>query len=436
MPALTPQLIKKISAYKNEPKWMLELRLKALEHFKKRPMPKWGPKLDIDFDQIVWFKPVVRRPKYTWDQVPKELKAYFEKIGIPQAEREFLAGVKLQYDSSVIYGSLKKYLKQQGVIFLDTDTALKKYPHFFKEYFGKLVPFTDNKFAALNTAVWSGGSFIYVPPGVKLTTPLHAFFRISKYGTGQFERTLIIVDKDAELEYIEGCTAPLEKSYSLHAAVVEIFVKEGAKMKYSTLQNWSKNVYNLVTKRAKVEKNASMMWVDVNAGSKVTMKYPSCILSGEGAKGSIYGLSIADTGQFQDTGTKMVHLAPNTKSVVVSKAIGKNSGVNNYRGLIHIAKQAKNSSSDITCDALLLSPQSKAGTIPVNRVYNTTSRVNHEASISTLDQKKLFYLYSRGFDYVKAKNAVVSGFVESIKVNLPLEFAREFNAFLETNLAE
>ncbi len=413
---------------------MLELRLKAFEHFKKRPMPTWGPPLDIDFNEIIWFKPVTRQPLRTWDQVPKELKEYFEKIGIPQAEREFLAGVKLQYDSSVIYGSLKEQLESQGVIFLDTDTGLKEHEDLFKQYFGKLVPYTDNKFAALNTAVWSGGSFIYVPPGVKVSLPLHAFFRISKYGTGQFERTLIIADEGSEVEYIEGCTAPLEKNYSLHAAVVEIFVKKGAKVKYSTLQNWSHNVYNLVTKRAQVEENAKMIWVDVNAGSKVTMKYPSCILKGKNATGAIYSLAIADTNQFQDTGTKMIHLAPKTKSIVITKAISKNEGINNYRGLIHISKDAQHSVSNVTCDALMFGEKCKAGTIPVNRVYNTTSKIYHEASISKVDSKRLFFLQSRGFTPFKAKNIIVSGFITDIIANLPLEFAKEFNVFLETQL--
>ncbi len=436
MPKLTKEIIYKISRYKNEPEWMLKRRLEAYEHFMERKMPDWGPPLDIDFDEINWFKPVVSRPRRSWEQVPKEIKEYFERIGIPKAEQEFLAGVKVQFDSSVVYGSLKELLESQGVIFLDTDTALKEHEELFYEYFGKLVPYTDNKFAALNTAVWSGGSFIYVPKGVKVSMPLHAFFRISRYGTGQFERTLIIADEGSEVEYIEGCTAPLEKLYSLHAAVVEIFVKRGASVKYSTLQNWSKNVYNLVTKRALVEEDAQMVWVDINAGSKVTMKYPSCILKGDRAKGAIYSLSIADSGQFQDTGTKMIHVGKHTKSVVITKAIGKKDGINNYRGLIEITPNAEHAVSNVSCDALLFGDCSKAGTIPVNRIKNKTARIYHEASISRVDDTKLFYLQSRGFDPLKAKSMVVSGFVTDIVTRLPIEFAREFDAFLEMQLKE
>jgi len=436
MPRLTENTIYKISQYKDEPKWMLELRLKAFEHFKKRKMPDWGPKLDIDFDQINWFNPGVKKPSKQWSQVSDKLKEYFEKIKIPEAEQKFLAGVEVQVDSSALYTSVQKILIEQGVIFLDTDTALKKYPDIFKEYFGKLISYTDNKFAALNTAVWSGGSFIYVPKGVKVKMPLHAFFRIQTISMGQFERTLIIVEEGASLEYIEGCTAILHKEESLHSAVVEVFVKQGGFVKYSTLQNWSKNVYNLVTKRAKVLKDATMMWVDINAGSKVTMKYPSCVLEGKNAKGVIYGLSIAGAGQFQDTGTKMIHLADNTKSLVVSKAIGKQNGVNNYRGLIYVSKNANNVVSDISCDALLLSNKAVAGTIPVNKINNQSAKITHEASISKLDEKALFYLKSRGFDGFLAKNLVVSGFVEEIVTNLPLEFAREFDAFIEFQLKQ
>ncbi len=425
-------IVNRISDYKGEPEWMRRLRLKALEAFLAKPLPKWGPSLsEIDFSAINYFSPLTKTPKKRWEDVPENIKAFFVKLGIPEAEQKFLAGVELQYESSVVYGSLKKRLAEQGVIFMDTDSALKEHEELFKEYFGKLVPYTDNKFAALNTAFWSGGSFIYVPPGVKVSMPMHAFFRMESPYMGQFERTLIIIDEGAEAEYLEGCTAPMQITYSLHAAVVEVYVKKGAKFKYSTMQNWSHNVYNLVTKRAKVEQGAKMQWVDVNVGSKVTMKYPSCILAGPYASGAIFSLSVADKGQDQDTGTKMIHLAPNTRSLVVTKAIGKRGGVNEYRGLIDIGTKAKNSVSNVSCDALLLDNESYAGTKPVNRVRNMQSKIYHEASISQLDDLKTYFLQARGLSPFEAKMAVVSGFVEEVARRLPLEFALEFDKLLE-----
>lgn len=433
---LTADLVKRISQYKKEPSWMLDIRLKAYEHFIKTKMPTWGPPLKINFDNISYFNPRVRKPRKTWEQVPQDLREYFEKIGIPEAERKFLAGVELQFDSSVVYGSIRKKLESNGVIFVDTDTAVQKYPELVKKYFGKLVPYTDNKFAALNTAVWSGGSFIYVPEGVKVHMPLHAFFRMSTAQIGQFERTLIIVDKNAEVEYLEGCTAPLNFTYSLHAAVVEIFVSPGAKVKYSTMQNWSADIYNLVTKRARVEKDARMEWVDVNVGSTITMKYPACLLVGENAVGAIFSLAVAKKGQNQDTGTKMFHLAPNTRSIVVTKAIGKPYGINEYRGLINISKNATNSVSNVSCDALLLDETSKAGTKPVNIIQNSSSKIYHEATISQLDNNKLFFLQSRGLTAFDAQMAVVGGFVDKIVKELPLEFSAEFDKLLETLLED
>ena len=433
---LSVDIVEKISRYKNEPLWMRNLRKKAFYYFQKLPMPKWGPSLDIDFEKINYFVPRVRKPKRVWEAVPEDLKRYFEKIGIPDAEKKFLAGVELQFDSSVVYGNIRKKLEEQGVIFMDTDTALKKYEDIFKKYFGKLVPYTDNKFAALNTAFWSGGSFIYIPPYTKVSMPLHAFFRMETAQFGQFERTLIIVDKGAEAEYLEGCTAPLEFSYSLHAAVVEVYVKKGARFKYSTMQNWSRNIYNLVTKRSLVEDNATMQWVDVNVGSKVTMKYPSCILKGENARGIIFSLAMADKGQNQDTGTKMIHLGENTRSLVVTKAISKNGGINEYRGLIDIGKNATESTSNVSCDALLLDSKSKAGTKPVNYLRNAESKIYHEATISQLDDYKTYFLRARGMKSFDVKMAVVSGFVDEVVKKLPLEFSAEFDKLLEFLLEE
>ncbi len=423
--------VRELSSLKNEPEWMLNLRLKALEYFNKLPMPSWGPQLNIDFSKVVYFKQWLTQPAKKQEEIPEEMLEYFKQLKIPEAEQKFLAGVEVQYDSSVVYESYKKQFAKQGVMFMDTDSALKQYPQLFKKYFGKLVPFSDNKFAALNTAFWSGGSFVYVPRGVKVSMPIHAFFVMQTARIGQFERTLIIVEDNAELEYLEGCTAPLAFDFSLHAAVVEIFVGKNAKVKYATFQNWSKNVYNLVTKRAIVDKNGNMQWVDVNVGSKVTMKYPACVLKGDNSKGSIFSLSIASKDQNQDTGTKMIHIGKNTRSLVVTKAIGKQNGISEYRGLVDISKGATNSFSSVSCDALLLYKDAKAGTKPVNKVRNTSSRVYHEATVSQLDDSKLYMLQARGLSPFYARMAVVGGFVDSIVKQLPLEFAAEFNTLLE-----
>ena len=425
------EYVNKISRAKKEPKWMLNFRLKALETFNSMPMPKWGPKLDIDFAKINYFKP--------WKEagvIDEKMREYFDKLGISKAEQKFLTGVEVQYDSSVVYAQVKKRFLKQGVIFTDTDTALQKYPQSFKKYFGKIVPYTDNKFAALNSAFWSGGSFIYVPKGVHVTMPIHAFFVIQSANIGQFERTLIIVEDGASVEYLEGCTVPLPVGDSLHAAVVEIYVGKGAKVKYSTFQNWRTNVYNLVTKRAKVEANGQMEWVDINIGSKITMKYPACILAGENSKGAIFSLSVAKHGQNQDTGTKMIHFAPNTHSVVITKAIGQEDGISEYRGLIFMSKEAKNSSSNVSCDALLLSSKAKAGTKPVNRIFNTSSKVYHEATVSQVDANKLYFLQSRGLSGFESLMMLVLGFTEDVKQHLPLEFALEFNKLMEIVLSD
>ncbi|MEW9675969.1 Fe-S cluster assembly protein SufB [Lentibacillus sp. L22] len=432
---LTPKVVEEISRMKEEPQWMLDYRLKALDHFYKRPMPQWGGDLsELDFDEIVYYvKPSERQGK-TWDEVPDEIKQTFDKLGIPEAEQKYLAGVSAQYESEVVYSSLKEDLEAMGIIFKDTDTALQEHEELFKEYFGKAIPPTDNKFAALNSAVWSGGSFIYVPKGVKTTTPLQAYFRINSENMGQFERTLIIVDEGASVHYVEGCTAPVYTTNSLHSAVVEIFVKKDAYCRYTTIQNWANNVYNLVTKRATCEANATMEWIDGNLGSKLTMKYPAVLLKGEGARGNTLSIAIAGRGQCQDAGAKMHHLAPNTSSTIVSKSISKHGGKVNYRGLVHFGRKAENARANVECDTLIMDNESTSDTIPYNEVYNNNISLEHEAKVSKVSEEQLFYLMSRGLTEEEATEMIVMGFIEPFTKELPMEYAVEMNRLIKMEM--
>ncbi|MFZ3576745.1 Fe-S cluster assembly protein SufB [Virgibacillus sp. DJP39] len=429
---LTPNVVKEISKIKDEPQWMLDYRLKALEYFYKTPMPQWGGDLsELNFDEIIYYvKPSERQGK-TWDEVPEEIKETFDKLGIPEAEQKYLAGVSAQYESEVVYHSLKKELSDLGIVFKDTDTALRENEDLFKEYFGKVIPYTDNKFSALNSAVWSGGSFIYIPKGVKTTTPLQAYFRINSENMGQFERTLIIVDEGASVHYVEGCTAPVYTTNSLHSAVVEIFVKKDAYCRYTTIQNWANNVYNLVTKRATCDANATMEWVDGNIGSKLTMKYPAVILKGEGARGMTLSIAIAGRGQHQDAGAKMHHLAPNTSSTIVSKSISKQGGKVTYRGIVHFGKKADGARSNIECDTLIMDNESTSDTIPYNEVNNENISLEHEAKVSKVSEEQLFYLMSRGISEQEATEMIVMGFIEPFTKELPMEYAVEMNRLIK-----
>ncbi len=429
---LTKDIVKQISTHKNEPEWMLEYRLKAFEIFKKTKMPEWGADLSgIDFSNIHYYIRPQDKPHTDWNDVPKEIKDTFEKLGIPESERKFLAGTGAQFESEIVYHSLKKELKDKGVIFESTEIGLQKYPEIFKEYFGKIVPANDNKFAALNSAAWSGGSFIYIPKGVRLDLPLQAYFRINAENMGQFERTLIIADEGSSLHYIEGCTAPVYSTESLHAAVVEIVVKEGARVQYTTLQNWSKNIYNLVTKRAHAHKNAEMFWLDCNLGSRATMKYPAIYLMGEGARGEVQSLAFAGESQHQDAGTKIIHAAPNTSSKIVSKSISKGGGRATYRGLLKINKGATNVKSHVACDALLLDDLSRSDTYPKMQINEKNSTVAHEATVSKIGEDQLFYLQSRGMNEEEAASMIVNGFAQPIIKQLPMEYALELNRLLE-----
>lgn len=432
---ISEDIIRQISKLKQEDEWMLNLRLKAYHHFKKRPMPTWGADLsEIDFDNIHYFVRATDKQGRNWDEVPPEIKNTFEKLGIPQAERKFLAGVATQYESEVIYHNMQKKWNDLGVVFLDTDSAYKQFPEIFREYFGKIIPYSDNKFSALNTAVWSGGSFIYIPKGVKVTIPLQAYFRINAQNMGQFERTLIIADEDSEVHYIEGCTAPTYTTESLHSAVVEIVVKKRARVRYTTIQNWSNNVYNLVTKRAFTHQDAIMEWVDCNLGSKVTMKYPSVYLLEPGARGEVLSIALAGRGQYLDAGGKIVHRAPNTSSVITSKSICKDGGRTSYRGLLRIAKGAKNSKSTVICDALILDNQSRTDTYPTNEISEKQVSLGHEASVSKVNEEQLFYLMSRGLSEAEASGLIVSGFIEPIIKELPMEYALEMNALIQMSM--
>ncbi|MFS0559646.1 Fe-S cluster assembly protein SufB [Terribacillus sp. 179-K 1B1 HS] len=429
---LTPRIVEEISKMKEEPQWMLDFRLKSLEQFYKKPMPQWGGDLaELDFDEITYYVKPSERSERSWDEVPEEIKNTFDKLGIPEAEQKYLAGVSAQYESEVVYHNLKEDLEEMGIVFKDTDTALKENEDLFREYFGKLIPASDNKFAALNSAVWSGGSFIYVPKGVKTDIPLQAYFRINSENMGQFERTLIIVDEGASIHYVEGCTAPVYTTNSLHSAVVEIFVAKDAYCRYTTIQNWANNVYNLVTKRATVDANGTMEWVDGNIGSKLTMKYPAVILKGEGARGMTLSIALAGKGQHQDAGAKMHHLAPNTSSTIVSKSISKQGGKVTYRGIVHFGKKADGARSNIECDTLILDNKSTSDTIPYNEIFNENISLEHEAKVSKVSEEQLFYLMSRGISEEEATEMIVMGFIEPFTKELPMEYAVEMNRLIK-----
>ena len=432
---LNEDVIRQISAHKGEPKWMLDFRLDAYEIFLSKPMPNWGADLSgIDFDNIFYYLKPAESNARSWDDVPDTIKNTFERLGIPEAERKFLAGVGAQYESEVIYHSLKKELEDQGILFLDTGQALLEHEDLFREYFASIIPSADNKFAALNSAVWSGGSFIYVPPGVRIEQPLQAYFRINAENMGQFERTLIIVDEGAYVHYVEGCTAPTYSSDSLHSAVVEILVKKGGRCRYTTIQNWSNNVYNLVTKRAVAEEDATMEWVDGNLGSKVTMKYPAVVLKGERAHGEILSIAFAGEGQHQDAGGKVTHVAPNTTSVITSKSISKDGGRSSYRGLLRVNKDAEGSKSKVVCDALIIDPESRTDTYPYINIMADQVDIGHEATVSKLGEEQIYYLMSRGLSEAEASALIVAGFVEPITKELPLEYAVELNRLIQLQM--
>ncbi len=428
-------LISEISSQKNEPAWMREFRLKSFEIFEKKQMPPWGADLSgIDFENIHYYVRPQDRPKRSWDEVPSEIKDTFEKLGIPQAERKFLAGAGAQFESEVVYHSLAKHLAQKGVLFESMDEGLRKYPEHVREYFGTVIPAGDNKFAALNSAVWSGGSFIYIPKGVHVELPLQAYFRINQENMGQFERTLIIADEGSSVHYVEGCTAPTYSSDSLHAAVVEIIVKKGARVQYTTIQNWSSNVYNLVTKRAMAYEDAEMIWIDCNLGSKVTMKYPSVILRGRGAKGEGQSLAVAGAGQHQDAGAKMIHCAPDTTSTITSKSLSMGGGRSTYRGLVKVVRGATGVKTRVTCDALMLDGNSRSDTYPTMDIREHDTAIAHEASVGRMSEEQLFYLQSRGLSEEQAASLIVNGFAQPIVKQLPMEYAVELNRLLELEM--
>ncbi len=433
---LSRDTIKQISKHKNEPEWMLNFRLKAFDHFIERPMPNWGsPKLStVDFDNIYYYAKPMDKTERSWDDVPESIKRTFEKLGIPEAERKFLGGVGAQYESEVVYHSLREDLAKKGVVFLGTDQGLKEYPEIFKKYFGTVVPPNDNKFAALNSAVWSGGSFVYIPPGVNVEVPLQAYFRINAENIGQFERTLIIADKGSRIHYIEGCTAPVYTTDSLHSAVVEIIAMPGAYVRYTTIQNWSNDVYNLVTKRAYAYENATVEWVDGNIGSKLTMKYPSIYLLGRNAKADIISVAFAGKGQHQDAGGKVVHMAPYTTSRITSKSISKDGGRTTYRGLLHVHKGAVGVKSSVRCDALLLDEKSATDTYPYNEINEEDATTTHEATVGKIGEDQLFYLMSRGLSEQEALNMIVMGFMEPFTKELPMEYALELNRLIELEM--
>ena len=433
---LSERVVEEISALKDEPDWMLQTRLKALKLFDKKPLPTWGSDLTtIDFDNIKYFVRSTEKQATTWDDLPDDIKSTYDKLGIPEAEKQRLvSGVAAQYESEVVYHKIREDLEEQGVIFLDTDTGLREHPELFAEYFGSVIPPGDNKFSALNTAVWSGGSFIYVPKGVHVEIPLQAYFRINTENMGQFERTLIIVDEDAYIHYVEGCTAPIYSSDSLHSAVVEIIVKKGARCRYTTIQNWSNNVYNLVTKRAVAHEGATMEWIDGNIGSKVTMKYPAVYMVGEHAKGETLSVAFAGEGQHQDAGAKMVHQAPNTSSTIISKSVARGGGRTSYRGLVQVTAGASGSASTVKCDALLVDTVSRSDTYPYVDVREDDVSMGHEATVSKVSEDQLFYLMSRGMNEDEAMAMIVRGFVEPIARELPMEYALELNRLIELQM--
>ena len=433
---LTEDVVRDISSKKNEPAWMLETRLKALAMFQKKPLPNWGAYLgDIDFDNIKYFVRSTEKQATSWEELADEIKNTYDRLGIPEAEKKrLIAGVAAQYESEVVYHQIREDLEKEGVLFLDTDTALREHEDVFKEYFGSVIPSGDNKFSALNTAVWSGGSFIYVPKGVKIDIPLQAYFRINTENMGQFERTLIIVDEDAYVHYVEGCTAPIYSSDSLHSAVVEIIVKKNARCRYTTIQNWSNNVYNLVTKRAVAQQGATMEWIDGNIGSKVTMKYPAVWLVGEHAKGETMSVAFAGEGQHQDAGAKMVHAAPNTSSTIISKSVARGGGRTSYRGLIQVNEGAYNAKTTVKCDALLIDDISRSDTYPYIDCREDDVSMGHEATVSRISEDQLFYLMQRGLNEDEAAAMIVRGFVEPIARELPMEYAIELNRLIELQM--
>ena len=432
---LSKETVIEISKMKKEPQWMLDFRLRSFEIFMQKPMPTWGGDLSvIDFQNIYYYAKASDKVEKNWDDVPENVKNTFDKLGIPEAEKKFLAGVGAQYESEVVYHSLREDLAKQGVLFLDTDAALIEHPELFKKYFGKIIPPEDNKFAALNSAVWSGGSFIYVPPGVKVDMPLQAYFRINAENIGQFERTLIIVDEGAEVHYIEGCTAPVYSSESLHSAVVELVAHKDAKLRYTTIQNWSADVYNLVTKRAYAYEGATVEWIDGNIGSKLTMKYPGVYLMGERAYGETLSIAFAGKGQHQDTGAKMVHLAPNTTSKVTSKSVSRMDGRSTYRGMLNVAKGATGVKSTVRCDALLLDDTSKTDTYPYMEINQEDATITHEATVGKIGDEQIFYLMSRGFSEEEALSLIVNGFMEPFTKELPMEYAVELNRLIKLEM--
>ncbi len=431
---LSADIVGQISEMKQEPSWMRDFRLESLKIFESKPMPKWGGDIGINFQDIFYYLKPTNEQGKSWDDVPQEIKDTFDKLGIPEAEKKYLAGVKAQFESEVVYGSLQEDLGNKGVIFTDTDTAVREHPKLLREYFGKIIPPSDNKFAALNSAVWSGGSFIYVPPGVKIEFPLQAYFRINAEQMGQFERTLIIVDEGASVHYVEGCTAPMYTTESLHSAVVEVIVKKNGRCRYTTIQNWANNIYNLVTKRAVAYQDSLMEWIDGNLGSRLTMKYPAVYMMEPGARGEILSIAFSSKGQHQDAGAKVVHCAPHTKSRIISKSISKNGGRSSYRGLCKVEDGAVGSKSNVVCDALILDAASRSDTYPYIEVEEQDVQVEHEASVSRIGEEQLFYLMSRGLSEAEASSMIVSGFIEPLIKELPMEYAVEMNRLIELQM--
>ena len=433
---LSRELVEQISEFKNEPDWMREFRLKALEHFLSRPQPTWGSPMlaEVDYDNIHYFVRASEKSSKTWDDVPDDIKRTFDRLGIPEAERKFLSGVGAQYESEVVYHQVREDLEKQGIVFMDMDSGLREHEDLVREYFATIIPPNDNKLAALNSAVWSGGSFVYVPPGVHVEMPLQAYFRINTENMGQFERTLIIADEGSYVHYVEGCTAPVWTTDSLHSAVVELIAKPGARIRYTTVQNWSQNVYNLVTKRAQAWEDATVEWVDCNLGSKLTMKYPSVYLMGERAHGEVLSIAFAGKGQHQDAGAKIYHVAPNTTSNIFAKSISKDGGRGSYRGLLEVAKGAHGSRSKVVCDALLLDEHSRSDTYPTIRIGEDDVDVGHEASVSKIGEEQLFYLMARGISEEEAGKLIVNGFIEPIVKELPMEYAVEMNRLIELQM--
>lgn len=432
---LDREVVQQISDLKGEPEWMLEFRLKALAHFEKRPMPTWGGDLSrLNLDDIYYYLKPTEDESKSWDDVPETIKNTFDRLGIPEAERKFLAGVGAQYESEMVYHKIQENLARQGVIFLSIEDGLRQHPELFREYFGTVIPIEDNKFSALNSAVWSGGSFIYIPKGIKVDLPLQAYFRLNAANIGQFERTLIIADEGAQVHYVEGCTAPIYSTDSFHSGVIEIVVKKGARVRYTTIQNWSTNVYNLVTQRAMVHEDATMEWVDANMGSKMTMKYPSCYLVGKGARGEILSMAFAGPGQHQDAGGKAIHFAPYTSSKITSKSISKGTGRSSYRGLLKVYKGAKGVRSNVVCDALLLDHTARSDTYPYIEIDEEDVSIGHEATVSKVGEEQLFYLMSRGLNEAEATTMVVSGFIEPLVKELPMEYAIEMNRLIQLQM--